>query len=1038
MSDIIDINIGISTENIEITVTPNLTTVNVNTVANVSTVTSVNGQIGDVVLNIPSNTSDLTNDGADGVNPFITALDIPTFASADKMITTGRNATGATLYKGTVVYISGSTGNRPNFVKAQANSEGSSAGTFGIVLSDIPNNTDGNAVIIGSIDNLDTRSNATNPFTADTLVDGDTIYLSPTTAGYITRVKPSAPNHLVYIGKVVRTSPTNGTIVYRIQNGYELEELHNVSAITPNDNEILGYDTSTTLWKPKTALNIIGDDYIKNNPSSSQNASIFISGNIEGGIGSFNGYAVYANRFIRTDGLSSQFLKADGSIDSSSYYLASNPSNYISTISGINAGGELSGTYANPSVLNSAVVGKVLTGVNITGGTILATDSLLTAFGKLQNQINGVLGGAIYQSVWNASTNSPALTSSVGTKGYYYIVSVDGSTNLNGITDWKIGDWAIYNGTTWNKVDNSDSVSSVNGFTGAVSLTTANISEVTNLYYTDARARAAISLTTTGNSGVSTYLSGVLNIPNYTLSGLGGQAALSGTGFVKSTAGVISYDTNIYLTSAAPVSGSANYIQNQNASVQSANMWINNGYFSGNVSVGTNNPTYKLHVIAPFGGVTPAAYIEEGEFNQTTLRVKNTNAFAISNLIEAANSSANVFTLSPLGAGVFANSVTATAYITVGGTSTQYVMGDGSLSSGGSGGTGTTNLSYASSPTNGIVVSDTGTDATIPLADGTNAGLLKPSDFTQLSNLTTNLSNKQTITSNYNFNDTTKVLSLLDTNTSIAIKGVASDPATPASGNLLIYAKSIGGKTGIKTKDEYGVDMTLQNSFWDNNITKWALTTATAGVWEGTAGAGAGTYTTVLPTVTSLYTSIKRGVYSNVVTTLNQVLGQRNTEAMFFRGSVANQGGFFFYARFGFDTWTNGSRFFGGLHSGTTVISADPSALNNTIGFCIDVADLGVISFLTRGTVATKASTGFTAVTGKGYDIYMFAAPNSSQVSWKIEDINAGTESSGIATLTLPTNTTMLTAGVLASNAALVPVNSVQLGINKIYLETDY
>jgi len=187
--------------------------------------------------------------------------------------------------------------------------------------------------------------------------------------------------------------------------------------------------------------------------------------------------------------------------------------NYITALTGeATASGPGS---ASVTLTNSAVTGKVLTGLNITGGSVSATDSILNAFGKVQNQINGLIGGAIFQSVWNASTNTPTLTSSVGTKGYYYIVDVSGTTNLNGITDWRVGDWAIYDGTAWQKVDNTDAVSSVNGFTGAVSLTTANISEATNLYYTDARARAAITLTTTGTSGAATYSGGTLNIPQY-------------------------------------------------------------------------------------------------------------------------------------------------------------------------------------------------------------------------------------------------------------------------------------------------------------------------------------------------------------------------------------------------------------------------------------------------------------------------------------------------------------------------------------------
>ena len=87
-----------------------------------------------------------------------------------------------------------------------------------------------------------------------------------------------------------------------------------------------------------------------------------------------------------------------------------------------------------------------------------------------------VLGALSYQGTWNASTNTPTLASGVGVKGYYYVVSVAGSTNLDGVTDWVVGDWAVFNGTAWQKVDNTDAVTSVNGQTGTVVLTQADIS----------------------------------------------------------------------------------------------------------------------------------------------------------------------------------------------------------------------------------------------------------------------------------------------------------------------------------------------------------------------------------------------------------------------------------------------------------------------------------------------------------------------------------------------------------------------------------
>ena len=290
----------------------------------------------------------------------------------------------------------------------------------------------------------------------------------------------------------------------------------------------------------------------------------------------------------------------------------------------------------------------------------------------------------------------------------------------------------------------------------------------------------------------------------------------------------------------------------------------------------------------------------------------------------------------------------------------------------------------------------------------------------------------------FTWNKTTNQLSMIGTDTGFVVASITNEPATPAAGQVVIYAKSYAAKMQLKIKGPSGLDFPLQTALWGNNVSLWTPTGATGGLWTGTVGAGTGTFTTGLPTVTNIFTSLRRSRWANVVTTVNQVLGQRNTDAMYWRGSVANQGGFFFYARGGFDVWTNGGRFFAGMHSATTVISADPSALNNTVGFCVDAADNGLISFLTRGTAATKASTGLTITSNAGYDFYIFCVPNSNQYTWLIVDLNTGTRVTGTATVNLPTNTVMLTAGVLASNAALTPVTSIQVGLNRIYVETDY
>jgi hypothetical protein len=126
------------------------------------------------------------------------------------------------------------------------------------------------------------------------------------------------------------------------------------------------------------------------------------------------------------------------------------------------------------------------------GGT---SQSVLDTLTSLQSQITALSGFVNYEGTWNASTNTPTLVSSVGTKGDYYVVSVTGSTNLNGITTWTQGDWAIFNGTAWEKVDNTDLVTSVAGRTGAITLTTADISGLGTI-----ATQAANNVSITGGS----------------------------------------------------------------------------------------------------------------------------------------------------------------------------------------------------------------------------------------------------------------------------------------------------------------------------------------------------------------------------------------------------------------------------------------------------------------------------------------------------------------------------------------------------------
>ena len=122
------------------------------------------------------------------------------------------------------------------------------------------------------------------------------------------------------------------------------------------------------------------------------------------------------------------------------------------------------GAVTIPTVIaNTTVTAKLLQNLPTpTSSAITAGDSILAAMAKLQGQITGIPKGLVYKGTWNATTNTPTLASSTGVTGEFYIVSVAGNTNLNGITDWQVGDWAIFVEVgatdTWQKIDNTSAI----------------------------------------------------------------------------------------------------------------------------------------------------------------------------------------------------------------------------------------------------------------------------------------------------------------------------------------------------------------------------------------------------------------------------------------------------------------------------------------------------------------------------------------------------------------------------------------------------
>lgn len=167
-----------------------------------------------------------------------------------------KNSSGSPMTKGQVVYISGADGTNPTISLAIATTEMGSSKTIGWLKQDLAQGDLGYVITEGLLEGINTNSAG---------AAGDPIWLSPTTAGgvvYGIANKPSAPNHLVFLGYVLRKNINNGKVYVKVQNGFELGELHDVyngAKTTPvaNDALLLRDSADSNLWKRLTWTNAL-------------------------------------------------------------------------------------------------------------------------------------------------------------------------------------------------------------------------------------------------------------------------------------------------------------------------------------------------------------------------------------------------------------------------------------------------------------------------------------------------------------------------------------------------------------------------------------------------------------------------------------------------------------------------------------------------------------------------------------------------------------------------------------------------------------
>jgi hypothetical protein len=329
-----------------------------------------------------------------------------------------RNQSGSTIAAGSIVYISGATGNKPLITLAQANNDANSAQTIGFVKTSIANNGTGYVIVRGELENIDTSA----------LTEGVQLYLSPTTAGTWTTTKPSAPQHLVYVGIVIRSHPTLGTILVAVQNGYELGETHDVELSSLANNNLLAYESSTDLWKNKTysALGLLTSADAASTYRALSNNTFANIGVNSGGAITINDGGIYPNDvFLDNRGLEIRngttfvqvaAFKSDGVILPSSGLTFSDAT--TQTTAGISSATvastyqTISGMSAYAPKASPALTGNVTINSNSTGAALFIEQSGTGNILTLHDQASDTSFVAIDQ---NGKVNTiPSVTASAG------------------------------------------------------------------------------------------------------------------------------------------------------------------------------------------------------------------------------------------------------------------------------------------------------------------------------------------------------------------------------------------------------------------------------------------------------------------------------------------------------------------------------------------------------------------------------------------------------------------------------------------------